>query len=278
LVFWFYSQARWVNTLYLKPSIQTWLLQPLFRRWIGADRWDWFQQVDWHQATAAIQQANVSYPEYHLSQDFHGIRGGYLTEIAAITYDPVTRLASPPHEGWLRRQLLPLIQGQPQQILDLGCGTGSTTLLLKQHFPTARVTGLDLSPYMLVMADFKAKQTGREIRWHHGLAEKTTWDDATFDLVTISFLFHEMPPAISHKVLAESWRLLKPGGQLLILDGSQPALRRLGWLIDLFREPYSRVYAAGCLADWLTTAGFVAVASRPVGFIHQITTGRRPHP
>ena len=85
-----------------------------------------------------------------------------------------------------------------------------------------------------------------------------------------------MPPAISQAVLQESWRLLKPDGQVLILDGSQRMLRHLGWLIDLFREPYSRMYAAGCMEDWLKAAGFMEVESRHRGLIHQIATGYRP--
>ncbi len=256
--------------------MNNWLLQQLLRLWIGGDRLAWFQQLNWEQAIAKWQDPGVICPEYHQSKDFHGIAGGYQTAIAAITYDPVTKLASPPHEGWLRRQLLLHIQGQPQAILDLGCGTGSTTLLLKQRFPQAEVTGLDLSPYMLVMADYKAQQAELVIDWQHGLAEQSPWASQHFDVITISFLLHEMPPAATQVVLQESWRLLKPGGQILILEGSQRALRHLGWVIDLFREPYSRDYAAGCLTDCLTAAGFEVVQARHVGLIHAITVGRRP--
>jgi ubiquinone/menaquinone biosynthesis C-methylase UbiE len=45
--------------------------------------------------------------------------------------------------------------------------------MLKQAFPQAVVIGLDLSPYMLVVADYKAQQTGLNIQWQHGLAEDT---------------------------------------------------------------------------------------------------------
>ena len=164
------------------------------------------------------------------------------------------------------------VTGQPQQILDLGCGTGSSTLVLKQAFPAATVVGLDLSPYMLVMAEYKAQLVGLEIDWHHGLAEATPWESASFDLVTISFLFHEMPTSVSQAVLAESLRLLAHGGQLLVLDGSQKALSHLGLLIDLFREPYSRVYATGCIQDWLEGIGFETVQAKHLGLIHQVTT------
>ncbi len=252
-----------------------WLLNTLMRLWLGQKTLEWYQHLDWEQAIQTWQQPQLILPDYYRLQDFHGIRGGYLNPVAAITYDPVTAIPSPPHEGWLRRQLLSWIKEQPEQILDLGCGTGSSTLLLKGHFPQTSVVGVDLSPYMLVVADQKAQQAGLSIHWHHGLSESTPWEDQSFDLVTASFLFHEMPPTISQAVLQESFRLLKPRGQILILDGSQPLLRHLGWLIDLFREPYSRTYAAGCVEDWLTSAGFGDVQSQHLGLIHQITTGYR---
>ena len=253
-----------------------WLLKKILGIWLGHDRLAWYNQLDWQQAVLAFQQPNLSYPDYYSSQHFHGIREGYLNPIAAITYDPVTKITSPHHEGWIRRQLLAWVKDQPRQILDLGCGTGSSTLLLKQAFPNATVIGLDLSPYMLVMAQYKAQQAGLDIQWQQGLAEATDWESARFDLVTASFLFHEMPPAVSQTVLQEGLRLLKPDGQILILDGSQQMLRHLGWLIDLFREPYSRVYATGSMQYWLEAAGFTAVQSRHQGLIHQLATGFRP--
>lgn len=79
---------------------------------------------------------------------------------------------------------------------------------------------------------------------------------------------------MSQAVLVESLRLLKHGGQLLVLDSSQKLLRYLGLLIDLFREPYSRVYATGCLQDWLGSIGFEAVQAKHLGFIHQLTIAR----
>ncbi|MEM9220665.1 MAG: methyltransferase domain-containing protein [Cyanobacteria bacterium P01_F01_bin.150] len=248
------------------------LLNTIMAAWVGPKRLNWFNQLDWKEAIALYQQPELTYPDYYRLQNFHGIDGGYLNSIAAITYDPVTQIASPPSERWLRKRLLAAVSGQPQRILDLGCGTGSSTLMLKQTFPEAAVTGLDLSPYMLVMADYKAQLAALEIDWYHGLAESTPWESASFDLVTMSFLFHEMPPSVSQAVLAESLRLLKPGGQVLVLDGSQRSLRYLGLLIDLFREPYSRVYATGCIQDWLKHIGYKAIQADHVGFIHQLTT------
>ena len=167
-------------------------------------------RINWKQECDRLGNPNLVYPQYYQSQNFHGVTGGYLTSSAAVTYDAVTQYVLPPNETWVRKALIDAIEVKPKRILDLGCGTGSTTILLKEAFPDAEVIGLDLSPYMLAIANYKANQLNYNIRWLHGLAEKTDFSDGSFDLVTASLLFHETPPQISRAILQESpsnpWR------------------------------------------------------------------------
>ena len=239
---------------------------------IGKDSLKLYDTIDWQQASNSFATANFNYPEYYISKNFHGIEGGYLNAIAPVTYDAVTRFAAPPNENRLRQKAIESIQNQPQTILDLGCGTGSSTIVLKQAFPNAEVIGLDISPYMLVMAQHKAKKANLAIDWQQGLAEAGNFADELFDLISIAFLFHETPVDISQAILQECQRLLKPGGQMVIVDGNQQRLRHTPWLIDLFREPYSQVYAAGNIDDWLKDANFNRIKTKPVGWISQLTT------
>lgn len=260
-----------------KDTIFEQYLAPMFRFLINEDEIRRFQKsIDWQAEHDRLADSNLIYPAYYHSQNFHGIEGGYLTISAATSYDAVTHHVLPPNEDWVRQQLIDTVHVKPSRILDLGCGTGSTTLLLKQAFPDAEVIGLDLSPYMLVAANHKAKQANLKIHWHHGKAEQTPFADASFDLVTASLLFHETPPSISQAVLRECFRLLKVGGEVIILDGNQKTLRHTEWLTNIFEEPYIQVYAEGSVDAWMGAAGFASVQSQDFWWIHQISYGVKP--
>ncbi len=234
------------------------------------------QSIDWEKETEKFQHPDQVYPNYYTSGNFHGIEGGYLTTGAAVTYDPITQYVLPPSETWVRQAAIKSIKVNPSRIIDLGCGTGSTTVLLKSTFPQAEVTGLDLSPYMLVMASRKAQQAGKEIQWLQGDAQDTGLLDASFDLVTASLLFHETPPSVCEQILREVYRILKPGGQVIVLDGNQSLIRQTPWLTEIFEEPYIKAYSQGSVDAWMGAAGLTGVSTEEFWWLHQVTQGRKP--
>lgn len=255
-------------------------LAPIFKNFL-IDReaiMQFYKSIDWDVERDRLQQPDFQYPDYYLSQNFHGIQNGYLNADAAVSYDPITQYVLPPNEALVRQGLIQRIQSKPRRILDLGCGTGSTTLLLKQAFPQAEVIGLDMSPYMLVVASHKARTAQLDIQFRHGKAEQTGFPDASFDLVTASLLFHETPPAVSCEILRECFRLLKVGGEVAVLDGNQATLRQTAWLTEIFEEPYIKDYAAGSVDAWMGTAGFGAVKTEDVWWVQQVTHGVKPIP
>jgi len=253
---------------FLQPVVRLFIDEPALRRF--------YDSVDWEKESDRFRNPTLTIPSYYSSQNFHGIQKGYLNPGAAVSYDPITQYVLAPNETWVRQSLIDAIRCKPKRILDLGCGTATTTLMLKQAFPEAEVIGLDLSPYMLVMAEHKAEKVQRNIQFKHGNAEQTGFPDGYFDLVTASLLFHETPPAVSQAILKESFRLLKTGGEVAILDGNQKTLRQTDWLNEIFEEPYIKAYASGNLDAWMGSAGFEAVQTTDVWLIHQVTQGVKP--
>lgn len=254
-------------------------LAPIFSRLLDRDALIRLREsIDWDSEMAAITNPQVVYPEYYKAHNFHGVKNGYLNIDAAITYDPITQYVLPPNETWVRESLVKAIQGQPRRIVELGCGTGTTTRLIKQRFPNSEVIGVDLSPQMLVMAQHKARSAQLDITFRHGNAAATGLPAASCDVVCATLLFHETPPAVAKTILQESFRLLAPGGQVLILDGNQRTLRATDWLNTIFEEPFIRDYAQGNVDAWLGFAGFEAVRSEDVFWLNQLNYGCKPLP
>lgn len=236
------------------------------------------QSINWEEQSDRIRNPDLTYPSYYQHPNNHSRDTGYLNSQAAILYDAITPYLLPPNERWIRQEFINHIQGTPQRILDLGCGTGATTLMLKQAFPQAQVMGLDLSPYMLVIANRKAEAMGIEMQWRHGKAEDTGLPNASFDLITASLLFHETPPAVARAILRESFRLLKPGKQILILDGNTQTLGQVNWLTEVFAAPDMTAYPTDCVDTWMGLSGFETVQTQGLWWLHQVTLGMKPLP
>src|SRR5215203_3048166 len=104
-------------------------------------------------------------------------------------YDPLLKWIM--HEEAFKRQLIQQTNIQPNmKVLDLGCGTGTLTLMLKRAHLTAEVTGLDGDPQVLDIAREKSGDTN--IQWDEGLASSLPYPDSAFDRVVTSLVIHHL--------------------------------------------------------------------------------------
>jgi len=110
-----------------------------------------------------------------------------------------------------------------EAILDVGCGTGGVTIPAKRRVGiNGRAAGIDPSPEMIAVAQKKAQRMGLEIDFRMGVIEALPYPDASFDVVTSSLMMHHLPEHLQVKGLVEIYRVLIPGGRLLIADISSP--------------------------------------------------------
>ena len=65
-----------------------------------------YERIDWQGESDRIRHPDLIYPDYYKTQNFHGIKGGYLNSEAAISYDPITQYVLPPNETWVRQALI----------------------------------------------------------------------------------------------------------------------------------------------------------------------------
>jgi ubiquinone/menaquinone biosynthesis C-methylase UbiE len=147
-----------------------------------------------------------------------------------------------------------------QQALDLGCGTATLTILLKQHTPSATLIGLDGDPLILNLAQGKAKRENLDIDFCQSMSYKLPFGDNTFDSVVSSLVFHHLTSEDKTRTLREICRILRPGACLNLFDFGKPqnALARLiaGITIHLERTSDN---IRGRLPLMMREAGFVDI-------------------
>lgn len=139
----------------------------------------------------------------------------------APRYDLINDLQSFGLHRWWKRRLIQFAAVQPgESALDLCCGTGDVAFALAEA--GARVTGMDFSAPMLAVAEARKVKVGEAAGpvFLQGDALRTPFPDAHFDVVTISYGLRNL--ASVDEGLREMWRVLKPGGRLLVLDFGKP--------------------------------------------------------
>ncbi|MFO1460738.1 MAG: bifunctional demethylmenaquinone methyltransferase/2-methoxy-6-polyprenyl-1,4-benzoquinol methylase UbiE [Verrucomicrobiota bacterium] len=154
-----------------------------------------------------------------------------LFAAVAPRYDLVNDLQSfGLHRLWKRR-LVRLAEIRPgDRALDVCCGTGDVAFALAGA--GAEVTGLDFSEPMLAVARRRAGERvpskGPVPRFQQGDALQLPFPDAEFDAVTVSYGLRNL--ADLDRGLRELYRVLKPGGRLLILDFGKPDFAAWRWI------------------------------------------------
>ena len=222
-------------------------------------------QEVYRQVNLDRQDGQECRPRYYL-QNFHYQTDGWMSEGSAELYDfQVEVLFSGATDAMRRQALLPIgdFLGQRRQadlrLLDIATGTGRFLQTIKQNYPRLPVTGLDLSSAYLQKAGEMLKSWSR-VNLLLANAEALPFPDSSQDMVTSVYLLHELPKGARLRAAGEMARVLKPGGQLILVDSLQTGDHPpFDGLLDLFpvlyHEPYYRDYVATDLTQLFEQAG-----------------------
>lgn len=154
----------------------------------------------------------------------------------APSYDRLNHLMSLGVDKiWRRRALKEIIDGTQQQILDVACGTGDSTIAIAlKAAPGSRITGIDISTGMMEPLMRKAAHEGVHDRIKLLVADALDmpFPDGTFHRVTCAFGVRNFED--KSRGLAEFHRVLKPGGKAVILELSVPSKPWLRQLYDIY--------------------------------------------
>lgn len=169
-----------------------------------------------------------------LTQKAEKVRG--MFGAIAGSYDLNNRVHSLWRDQAWRRYAVRTAKVQPRDVvLDVACGTGDLT----QAFATtdaAQVIGLDFTPPMLDVARIKQRRLAGEhaakLTYVEGDAQALNFADSSFDILSIAFGIRNV--ASPQLALAEFFRVLRPGGRLVILEFDRPRFAPLRWFNDFY--------------------------------------------
>jgi len=177
-------------------------------------------------------------------------------------YDPLLRWGM--REERFKREMIQQAQIQTgQQVLDLGCGTATLTVMIKQAQQGAQVTGLDADLDALKIGQEKAEKAGVVLKLDHGMSYALPYPDASFDRVLSSLMFHHLTSQDKMRTMREVHRVLRPGGSFLVIDFGKPR--------GLWSKLVSPIMASleevadnhkMLLINMMGQAGFLAVGTR----------------
>lgn len=181
-------------------------------------------------------------------------------------YDPLQRLLG--FES-IHRQLVDQADIRPNhRVIEIGCGTGNLSILIKRLHPQAEVIGLDPDPKVLAHARRKTERQLLSVQLHRGFAEELPYLDASFDRVFSAFMFHHLEPDEKEKTLQEAQRVLKPSGSLHLVDfggakvGSDGFIARLQHRSERLRDNFG-----DRIPTLMREAGF----ANPMEVAHRVT-------
>lgn len=167
----------------------------------------------------------------HMHHGYYGPQGGHRKQRQQAQIDLIAELLD-----WGQ-------VNSPQQILDAGCGVGGSSRYLAQQYPGAEAVGITLSPVQAQRASDRtaAAGLGERVRFEVANALETPFPDQQFDLIWSLESGEHFPNKV--KFLQECYRLLKPGGQLLMATWChRPTDSLAGPLTPLERQHLDGIY------------------------------------
>lgn len=179
----------------------------------------------------------------------------------AFVYDILVNAIMFGQERKLRQATVKQARIQPgESVLDVGCGTGTLAIAVKRESgTTTRVYGTDAASEMIERARQKAARAGVAVDFQPGLVEAIAFPDNTFDVVLSSLMLHHLPGDLKAKAFAEIFRVLKPGGRLLVVDFEPPRGGLKKTILTALLGPGMMQIDNRTVPPLLTAAGFVNV-------------------
>ena len=158
---------------------------------------------------------------------------GQLFDRIAGTYDGLNHLLSLNIDKRWRRRAIRMLK-PAEQVLDVAIGTADLTIEILRQGKAQHVTGIDLSHGMMAIGEQKVAKRGYapQVQFDYGSAQQMPYANASFDTVTCAYGVRNF--ANMDEGLSEMYRVLRTGGELMVLEFSYPTNPVIRWGYDLY--------------------------------------------
>jgi demethylmenaquinone methyltransferase/2-methoxy-6-polyprenyl-1,4-benzoquinol methylase/phosphoethanolamine N-methyltransferase len=183
-------------------------------------------------------------------------------------YDGFVRLMTLGKDKAVREMTADLARVKPgDTVLDVGCGTGDLTMAAKRRAGSnGSAYGIDASPEMIETARAKASARGIGVDFRVEVIEALPFADNTFDVVLSSLMMHHLPDDVKLRGMSEVYRILKPGGRLLVIDLMRPMSVHDRILMKLFHHEHLETGAQD-LPAMMCTVGFTRIETGGISLL-----------
>jgi demethylmenaquinone methyltransferase/2-methoxy-6-polyprenyl-1,4-benzoquinol methylase len=150
-------------------------------------------------------------------------------------YDVMNRLLSARTDvGWRKKAIGLLKKDHPKYVLDVATGTADMAIIACKMLNPEKITGIDISEGMLELGRKKVEKEGltSKIELCTGDSETINYGDNTFDAVMVAFGVRNFENL--ENGLGEMFRVLKPGGRLMVLEFSKPRIKAVKSFYNLY--------------------------------------------
>ncbi len=187
-------------------------------------------------------------------------------KVLDILYDPLLFVSGLGKGFKSRITNLAKLNDEPATIVDVGCGTGTQLLILREKYPQAKIWGIDPDFSLISKLQSSRAFATKDISFNCAHAESLPFEESSIDVCFSTLAFHHMSTHSKQEAFREIYRILKPDGALVLTDWGVSRFPFLRFLLIFEKQEFLNDHIVGLIPHYAEHAGFTQISETRVKF------------